>query len=273
MTTMTSPVPADVSPAGPDLRLTRARVLAAEVRRLRSLRSTWWFAAVLVLLVAVFGAFPALGVALGALEAAPPDATALGGALGGVSAAGLLVVGFGVLAASSEYATGMVAATFTAVPRRAAVVLARALAVGIAVLVPSLVLTFGTYGLVRVLLASGGVDLPTAPGTALALGGAAVGLAAQAVLGVAAGWLLRSTAGGITAVVVLLHMLPAVGLILPVALADRVMPWMPVNIIGMLMTPGPVQGMPSAGAGLAALAASAAAAVGGGVPGVGRRDF
>ena len=253
--------PPATSTAGRDLGLTWGHVLAAEGRRLRTLRSTWWFAGVLALFVALFGTMPAIGVALGVLEAAPPDAAALGGALSGLSPAGLLVVGFGVLAASGEYATGMVAATFTAVPRRTTVVLARALAVAVAVLVPSSVLTFATYGLVRVLLASGGVDLPTAPGTTGALVGAAVGLTAQAVLGVAAGWLLRSTAGGITAVVVLLHMVPAVGLILPVGVADRVLPWMPINILGMLMTPGPVQGMPPVWAALAALAGYVVAAL------------
>ncbi len=256
MTTLTTaPAP------GLEFGLTWAHVVAAELRRLRTLRSTWWFGAVLVVLVVLFGTMPAIGVALGVLEAAPPDAAALGGALGGMSAAGLLVLGFGVLAASGEYATGMVAATFTAVPRRTTVVLARTLAVAVAVLVPSLVLTFGTYGLVRVLMASGGVDLQTAPGTVGALTGAAVGLTAQAVLGVAAGWVLRSTAGGITAVVVLLHMLPAVGLILPAAVADRVMPWLPGNVVNVLMTPGPVQGMPPAWAALAALAGYVAAAL------------
>jgi hypothetical protein len=269
MTTITAPVPARTAGMG----LTWRHVVAAEARRLRTVRSTWWFAAVLVLFVAVFGVFPAIGVAMGVLEAAPPEAGALGGALSGLSAAGLLVTGFGVLAASSEYATGMIAATFTAVPRRTPVVLARALAVAVAVLVTSLVLTFATYGVVRVLLASGGVDLPTAPGTAGALTGAAVGLTAQAVLGVAAGWLLRSTAGGITAVVVLLHMVPAVGLVLPVAVADRVMPWMPINLIGMLSTPGPVQGMPPAWAALGALIAYAAVALALAAAVVRRRDI
>ncbi len=268
MTTLTAPA----SVLGTEVRLTWRHVVAAEARRLRTLRSTWWFAAVLVLFVAVFGVFPAIGVAMGALEAAPPEAGALGGALAGLSAAGLVVTGFGVLAASSEYATGMVAATFTAVPRRTPVVLARALAVGVAVLVPSLVLTFGTYGLVRVLLASGGVDLPIAPGTVGALTGAAVGLTTQAVLGVAAGWLLRSTAGGITAVVVLLHLVPGVGLVLPAAVADRILPWMPINIIGMLAAPGPVQGMPPAWAGLAALAGYLAVALALAAAVVRRRD-
>jgi ABC-2 type transport system permease protein len=272
MTSMTRPVTAHVAPAVPEPRLTWAHVVAAEARRLRTLRSTWWFAAVLVLLVALVGVFPAIGVALGALEAAPPDAAALGGALSGMSAAGLLVTAFGVLAASGEYTTGVVAATFTAVPRRTAVVLARGLAVGVAVLVPSLVLTFGTYGLARVLLAAGGVDLPTAPGTVGALTGAAFGPAGQAVLGVAAGWLLRSTAGGITAVVVLLHMVPAVGLVLPATVADRVLPWMPINTIGVLMTPGPVQGMPAAWAALAALVAYVAAALALAALAVRRRD-
>jgi ABC-2 type transport system permease protein len=260
MSAVTAPPPTRPT-AAPGPRLTWRHIAASEVRRLASLRSTWWFAAVLVLLVAVVGTFPALGVAVGALEAAPPEAGGLGGALSGMSAAGLLVLGFGALAASSEYATGMIAATFTAVPRRTPVVLARTLVVGTAVLVPALALTFGTYGLVRVLLAAGGADLPAAPGTAGALTGAAVGLAVQAVLGVAAGWILRSTAGGITAVVVLLHLVPVIGLFLPAAVTDRVLPWLPINAVAVLMTPGPVAGMPPAWAALAALAAYVAGAL------------
>jgi ABC-2 type transport system permease protein len=88
-----------------------------------------------------------------------------------------------------------------------------------------------------------------------------VGLAVQAVLGVAAGWLLRSTVGGITAVVVLLHMVPFVGLVLPAPVADRVLPWMPVNLVNVLMTPGPVEGLPGAWPALAALAGYLAAAL------------
>ena len=56
-------------------------------------------------------------------------------------------------------------------------------------------------------------------------------------------------------------MLPALGLVLPAAVADRVLPWMPINAIGVLMTPGRVQGMPPAWAALAALAAYVAGAL------------
>lgn len=265
-------VPALRGPAVPDIRLTWAHVLASEARRLRTLRSTWWFTATLVLLVALIGSFPAIGVAVHALDAPPEEAGPLGGALGGIQAAGILVAAFGVLAASAEYATGMVAATFTAVPRRSTVVVARAAAVGAVVLLSSLVLTFGTFGIVRVLLGPAGAALPLTTEVATALTGAAVGLAVLAMLGVAAGWLLRSTAGGITAVVVLVHMLPAVGLILPAAVADRVLPWLPGNALGAIMAPGHVQGMPPAWASLAALVAYVVAALASAVAVVRRRD-
>jgi ABC-2 type transport system permease protein len=268
MTTVT----ARSGPATADIHLTWRHVLGAEARRLRTLRSTWWFAGILVLLVALVGAFPAIGVAVGALDAPPDEAGPLGGALGGIQAAGVLVTAFGVIAASAEYATGMVAATFTAVPRRSTVVLARAAAVGVAVLLPSLALTFGTFALVRVLLGSAAAGLPLTADLAVALAGAAVGLTVLAVLGVAAGWLLRSTAGGITAVVVLVHVLPAVGLILPVAVADRVLPWLPGNALGAIMTPGAVPGMPPAWAALAALATYVAGALALAGAVVGRRD-
>jgi ABC-2 type transport system permease protein len=265
-------VPALSGPALPDLRLTGPHVLASEARRLRTLRSTWWFTAILALLVGLVGTFPAIGVAVGALDAPPEESGPLGGALGGIQAAGILVTAFGVLAASAEYTTGMVAATFTAVPRRSIVVLARAAAVGAAVLAASLVLTFGTFGAVRLLLGPAGAALPLTTDVAIALTGAAVGLAVLAVLGVAAGWLLRSTAGGITAVVVVVHMLPAVGLVLPAAVADRVLPWLPGNALGAIMTPGHVQGMPPQWASLAALVAYVTAALALAAAVVRRRD-
>ena len=206
--------------------LTLPRILAAEQRRMRTLHSTWWFAASAVVLTVAVGVFPAIGVAVGALPADLSDVGPLGGALTGLSITELIVAAFAVLAVTGEPA----AATFTAVPRRATVVAARAATVGGAVLAVSLTLTFGTFFAADLLLRTAGTDLAVgAPGVARALAGAAVHLAFVAVLAVAAAWLLRGAVAAIAAVLAIFYLLPVVGLLLPAGLARAVLPWLPSN--------------------------------------------
>ena len=144
--------------------------------------------------------------------------------------------------------------TFAAVPRRTTVVLARAAVVGAGVLALSLVLTFATFAVVHALLGSAGVDLPlTAPGVVRALAGAAFHLVVVAALAVAAGWLLRSTAGALAAVVGIFHVLPVIGFVLPAPVARSVLPWLPGNAAAALMEPTPGPEMLPTGVALAAL--------------------
>jgi ABC-2 type transport system permease protein len=82
------------------------------------------------------------------------------------------------------------------------------------------------------------VDLPlTAPGVARALAGAALHLAVVAALGVAAGWLLRSTVAAVAAVLSLYYVLPVLGFLLPDAAAGVVLRWLPGSAAAGLMDP------------------------------------
>jgi hypothetical protein len=234
--------------------LTWPHILSADVRRLRTLRSTWWFTVAIVLLTVVTGATPALGVAVGALEGPPEEVAALGGSLGGIGVAQLLVAAFAVLAVTAEYATGAVTSTFTAVPRRAAVVVSRAAVVTAGVLALSLGITFTTFAVAHALLATAGLDLPlTASGVVRSLIGAAMYLAVVAALATAFGWLLRSTVGALAAVIGLFQFLPVIGFFLPAAIARQVLPWLPSNAAGALMAPQPMPGMLPTWTALAAL--------------------
>jgi hypothetical protein len=176
------------------------------------------------------------------------------GALSGISVAVLLVAAFAVLSVTAEYASGAVTSTFTAVPRRATAVLARATVVTTGVLAVSLASTFGTFAVVRTLLASAGVDLPLgAPGVVRSLIGAAVHLAVVAALGTAFAWLLRSTLGALAAVIGLFQFLPVIGFFLPAAIARQVLPWLPGSAANALMSPQAMPGMLPTWAALAAL--------------------
>jgi ABC-2 type transport system permease protein len=259
-------------PAG--VGLTWRRVLAADARRLRTLRSTWWFTASLVLFTVALGAFPALGVAVGALDRGREDVGVLGGSLSGINLAEILVAAFAVLSVTAEYASGAVTSTFTAVPRRTTAVLARAGVVIAGVLVLSLALTFGTFAVAHALLGSAGVELPpTAPGVVRSLVGAALALVVVAALAVASGWLLRGTAGALAAVLGIFYLLPVIGFVLPAAVARHVLPWLPSNAAAAVMEPSPAPEMLPAGAALAALIGYAVAALALAAVVVRRRDL
>ncbi|MCO8277267.1 hypothetical protein M1L60_42495 [Actinoplanes sp. TRM 88003] len=216
--------------------LTFSRVLAADRRRLRTVRSTWWFAAAAVVLTVGIGVFPAVGVLVGALPGS--EVETLAGVLGGISVAEILVAVFAVRTVTAEAPLPV----FTAVPRRATVVLARAVVVATAVLAVASALVLGTFAVVHVLLGSAGVDLSlTAPGVARALAGAVLHLTVVAALAVAAGWLLRSAVAAVAAVLGLYYVLPVLGFLLPAAAAATVLPWLPGSAAATLMGPEPTQ--------------------------------
>jgi hypothetical protein len=94
-------------------------------------------------------------------------------------------------------------------------------------------------------------DIPvslTAPGVLRALLGGAVYLAGISVLGVGFGWLLRSTAGALAVLFVVLYVTPIVGFILPAEVSAAVVPLLPGNAGNAMMQLAP-SGLLSPGAG------------------------
>jgi hypothetical protein len=253
--------------------ITAPRILSSEWRKAVSLRSTWWAWAVLVLAITASGVLNSIGVAVGALPADPAEIGPLGGTLAGISAAEIVVAVFGILATTGEYATGAVRSSFTAVPARTPVVLAKAGVVGAIVLVLSLVLILATFAANRVLLGPAGVDLSwTAPGVLRALAGAAVYLALIAVLGGAFGWLVRSTAGALGVLFGLLYVLPVIALVLPEALGQMYTRVLPANAGAVMREPLSVPGMLPAWAAFLVVTTWVAVFLLGAVAAVRRRD-
>jgi ABC-2 type transport system permease protein len=249
------------------------RVLAAEGRKQVSLRSTWWTLALLILAIAGSGVITALGVYLGHLDATPEEIGPLGGALAGISAAEIVVLVIGVLAATGEYASGVVHSSFTAVPARTPVVLAKAGVAGASVLAAVAALTVGTFGLDRIMYAAQDYELSiAAPGVLRSLLGAAVFLGLLAVIGTAMGWLLRSTAGAVGAMLGLLYGLPIIGLLIPETYAAAITRYLPANAGSAMMEPLQAPGMLSAWAGSAVMLGWTAVFVTAAVLAVRRRD-
>lgn len=196
-------------------RIVRARdVLASEWTKLRSVRSTYW-ALIVAAVVSVAGSALA---ALPAIKEAPlPDPVAfsfIGWAEYPVLAVGIL----GVLTFTSECATGQIRTTFTAVPRRLAVLAAKTAVVAALALVFGELLAVAAFSLTQAILSRHGQGIalshPGVPGAVLAAGFV---LVVVAVTGVGLGAAIRHTAGAIAVLPVLFY--------LPLALLSLPAPW------------------------------------------------
>ncbi|GAB3360868.1 hypothetical protein [Modestobacter lapidis] len=178
-------------------------LLAGEWTKLRSVRSTWWALAVYVLGVGGVG-----WLAAATTPTAPAADFAVGVALTGFGFGQLVVVVLGVLAAGSEFATGMALASFTAVPRRARLLVAKTAVVAGSAALVSLLLAAGCALAARTLTeVPGGVPLAEWP-VLRPLLLQTLGAGLLAVLGVGLGTALRSTAGGVGLGIALVFVLP-----------------------------------------------------------------
>src|SRR5919202_1448439 len=177
-------------------------VVHCEWTKLWSVRSPHWAllapAAALVSLAAVF---PATG------PPAPPDPTAYG--LSGFFQAQLGAAVLGVLASTSEYATGSIRATLTATPQRITVLAAKTIVVAATPTVVGIASALAAFFVAARIFAGRGSPIAlTDPGALRAVIGAGLYLALLAVLALALGALFRSSVGTIAAVVALMLVVP-----------------------------------------------------------------
>lgn len=194
---------------GTNIRVTPVRVLDAEWMKLRTIRSWPWLTTVTALWLIGSAAVSAVGLRLAqADEGADP----LGGALSGVGFTQLLVGTIGILSVTGEYRSGTIRSTFIAVPRRVSVVWGKAAVVALttlAVTLPTVLIALAAAA--GILSRTDTAISPTEPAVLRAVVGASLVLGLTAAIGVAFGWLLRSTAGALTALFGFLVILPLVG--------------------------------------------------------------
>ncbi len=216
---MTISTPAPVNPS-----LVRAHVswfgtFRSEWTKFWSLRSTYIIIAVAAVVMIGFSFLFAIAIREGLREAGgfvqvPGLGRAVAEVIAWISLEGImfaqLAIGvLGVLLVSGEYSTGMIRATMTAVPKRVPVLVMKA-----AVLVVATLLTMIPISIVAFLAAQGqysefGLDAKlTDPGVGRIILGVALYLCAIGMIGSAFGWLFRSAAGAIFALVTLLLILP-----------------------------------------------------------------
>ena len=206
---------------------TSARLLLDVVRsewtKLWSVRSTAWAvlgtAAALVGLAAVF---PATG------PRAPADPVAYG--LSSFFQAQLGAAVLGVIAITSEYATGSIRATLTATPQRLTVLSAKTIVVAATAAVVGIASAFLAFFVAAQVLAGRGIAVALSdPGALRAVVGAGLYLAVVAVLALALGVLLRGSVATISVVVALMLVLPGIATALPGSWQSAVVPYLPAE--------------------------------------------
>jgi ABC-2 type transport system permease protein len=251
------------------LKVTGPRVLRSEWAKLWSLRSTWITLGLGLLFLLAFGTIAAFRYK-SMLNSGQPmdpdfaDATSYSLALFGVPFSLIALGVLGVLTASGEYTTGMIRSTLSAVPRRLPVLWSKAAVYGVVAFV------VGAAGALIGFAISGGVLSGTAiamsvsdAGVVRGLLGAGLYLGLVGVIGVALGTLLRSTAGGISALVGAFLLVPALMSLLPKSWRTDITPYLPSNAGESIFALHHSAGTLTAGAGLLVLLGWTVLALGG----------
>lgn len=235
MTTATFSAPAPATTLRTTARLSFGRVLRSEWVKFRSVRSTWWTMGSTVVVMMLFGVVMAASLNFAATR--PEEA----GALGSVSTVQTLVLGYifaqlalavlGALSMTTEYSTGMIRSTFSAVPARLPAFWAKVVVVAAVSLVVAVVGLAASYLVVAPLLA--GNDLVPDLGDRIVqrvLLACAGYLTCVAVLAVAVGAILRHPAGTIFTLATLLFVVPMITEFVPHDGVQDVVRFLPMNL-------------------------------------------
>jgi ABC-2 type transport system permease protein len=230
MTTATIPAPPAVAlppvEVGP---VTQANVIRSEWIKFRTVRST----VIVSALTALF--MVGLGLLVSAVTHSRWDHLDPGEqlpynlirrSLVGVNLAQLTVGVLGVLMITGEYTTGMIRATLGAVPKRLPVLWGKVAVFAPVTFALTLAASLAAFLGGQALLGSHGVSLST-PGAVRAVFGVALYLTVLGVLALALGFLIRNTAGAITALFALLIAVPGIAAALPSSWQRSIVPYLP----------------------------------------------
>jgi ABC-2 type transport system permease protein len=249
-------------------------VLAAEWIKLRTVRSTFWIMLVATGLTIAAGILTARNVVTHWSGLTPADRAEFDPLAAVLSGLFVTQVGFGllgVLAMGSEYATGQIRTTFTAVPRRLRVLAAKAATTGLVAFAVGEAAAVGAFAGAQPILAGRRLDAAIVdPGVPRALLGAGVFLGLVALIGLGLAAIIRHSAGAIAVLFGLVFVVPLVLPALPAPWDTRIEPYLLPNLGQQMyaLAPGALSPGVAAGwcAGYAAVALGLAAVL------IARRD-
>jgi ABC-2 type transport system permease protein len=224
-------------------RLTHRRVALSEWTKLRSVRSTRWALLATLLLIIGIGLLACVVFENRWAHLSPGDRAhfhPLRASLVGVNFAQLAIGVLGVLVITAEYSTGMIRATFSAVPKRLPVLWAKAFVFGAVAFALTLPAVFIVFVAGQGILSGQHINIGIShPGVIRALFGAALYLMVMGLFGLGLGAITRSTAAGISALAALIFVLPPIVGLLPTSTANAINPYLPSNAGGAVWTINP----------------------------------
>jgi ABC-2 type transport system permease protein len=194
--------------------------LHAEWAKLRTLAGTFWLLAAAIALTVTVSAAAAAATRCPAGPACPVDTAKL--TLTGIQLGQAVIAILAVQAISSEYSTGMIRTTLTAIPRRTAVLAAKAITLTGLVLAAGAIAAAGSVLAGRLILpghgftaARGFPTLSLADGPVLrAAAGSVLYLVLTALLSLGAATIIRDSAAATGAVLGLLYLPPVIAAVL-----------------------------------------------------------
>lgn len=217
-------------------------VLAAEWLKTRTARSTWVIAGVVALFTGLMILLAAYFVSV--WDSLPPEGRA-NSSLGGLPELlgwilSLCMAVFGTLAITSEYASGMIQATFTAMPRRGRVLAAKALVVGsmtFALSEAALAITsFATSAIIGDRVITG--QAPVDAGAGLLIVAMGLSTTTFALIGLALGAITRSGLAIVVALALVWYVVPLVAQFAPAPWSEWLGSLVPGALAGQLAGTG-----------------------------------
>jgi ABC-type transport system involved in multi-copper enzyme maturation permease subunit len=207
-----------------------ADVLRSELCKLRSVRSTYWallgalaFNVVLAALLAVF-----LPGQLSAHQRATLDTTRV--SLGGLHLSQIAIGLLGVLVITSEYTSGTIRATLSAVPRRREMLAAKTIVLATSATIVGVLSCFAAYFAFQAFLSEHSLQTSLSdPGVLRAVIGGGLYLTVLGLFGLGLGAIIRSSAGTVATLFALLFVPPLLLDLLPGSWKDAVTPYGPLE--------------------------------------------
>lgn len=226
------------APVATKNQVTFGRVIASEWVKLRSVRSTWWT----IVLTFVLGAGLTILLCWGNAEwLASAEADELPGSFitWGMMIAPVMAVVLGALTVTTEYGTGMIRSTFSAIPSRGKVLAAKLLLLAVVMFaVGTLTALVGYFG-GNYFLDAEGIGLALEGEVARSMYGSGLYMAGIAVMTAAVGFIVRHTAATISIVLATLMVIGNMVMLIPGEIGEFLEKVMPGNAGSSISSPAP----------------------------------
>jgi ABC-type transport system involved in multi-copper enzyme maturation permease subunit len=142
-----------------------------------------------------------------------------------------------VLVITAEYSTGMIRATFSAVPKRLPVLWAKALVFGAVAFAITLPAVFIVFFAGQGILSGRHINIALShPGVLRSLFGAPLYLMVMGLFGLGIGAIVRNTAAGISLLAAIIFVLPPILGLLPSNISNSINPYLPSTAGGAVWT-------------------------------------